>query len=638
MTRTDAILAHVADSPALHAIHLDEAGEHAWLVSLSSLPAPRVEAIRGMLGRRALHFVDRIPLRASGQVDEDSLRAACVRPFVSPDALPVSAPRDGLEPANPEVEPAEHAGSSAQPEAAAGDFDAVRRRLDRGLGNHQTVPPWFHRWTWVPIGPARDRRSAESIAVVGSSSKADTFMALRPGLRRLGSVADLVQDDAAVAVIFADPGPDERDLIVHLLGLLRELAARPRRLRLAVVLPRDLQYEAPGAAALTHSSRRGIVRGLLRAANRELTGLDARFVELSDPPSSRGTTLELRTLLESLESPHAEPELYLEGDLRMAPRLEQAEPDVSETRAGLLAPGQRLLVTGGLGGIGRQVARGLLRHYDARLILVGRRDPADDPELAGALRELQTLGTVHYRAADIRDEGRVAAIIEASEALLGGPLDGAMHLAGSFPARLLADETVEGFEAVVAPKTQGTRVLHRHLPPAAYLAVFGSVAGHFGVAAGAAYSAANSGVRTLCEAIASVRPCVTIGWSNWRDTGLSRGHVEDRDNGFLMIDPEPGFLSLCACLEAGWLDPLVGLDPNEASVRAMSLGAARPPAAEPIPGPADVRVMATKRSLARMASTSMPSASAHSESSPTRSPRVSPLATTSTSAVGRGRA
>lgn len=418
-------------------------------------------------------------------------------------------------------------------------------------------------------------------------------MALRPGLRRLGSVADLVQDDAAIAVIFADPRPDERDLIVHLLGLLRELAARPRRLRVAVVLPRDLQYEAPCAAALTHSSRRGIVRGLLRAANRELTGLDARFVELSDPPSSRGAMLELRTLLESLESPHPEPELYLEGDLRMAPRLEQAEPDVSEARAGLLAPGQRLLITGGLGGIGRQVARGLLRHYDARLILVGRRDPADDPELAGALRELQTLGTVHYRAADIRDEGRVAAIIEASEALLGGPLDGAMHLAGSFPARLLADETVEGFEAVVAPKTQGTRVLHRHLPPAAYLAVFGSVAGHFGAAAGAAYSAANSGVRTLCEAIASVRPCVTIGWSNWRDTGLSRGHVEDRDDGFLMIDPEPGFLSLCACLEAGWIDPLVGLDPNEAGVRAVSLGAACPPAAEPIRQPDDVSALGT---------------------------------------------
>lgn len=101
------------------------------------------------------------------------------------------------------------------------------------------------------------------------------------------------------------------------------------------------------------------------------------------------------------------------------------------------------LITGGLGQVGICIARHLLTHYEANIVLIGRSalslkssfDPVagSDPVLARKLQDIAALqslpGSVAYYAADITDQQVLEAVIRQVEAGTGA-IDGVIHAAG----------------------------------------------------------------------------------------------------------------------------------------------------------------------------------------------------------------
>ncbi|MEM7355518.1 MAG: SDR family NAD(P)-dependent oxidoreductase, partial [Acidobacteriota bacterium] len=131
-----------------------------------------------------------------------------------------------------------------------------------------------------------------------------------------------------------------------------------------------------------------------------------------------------------------------------------------------------VLITGGLGGVGRVLAGRLARRARARLALVGRSafpERAAWPQLAaedgpqgGAIRELLAMeeagAEVAVFQADVTDRQALEAVV-ADIRQRFGRLDGVVHAAGVYPEGMIQLKTPEAAAAVLAPKVRGTRVL-----------------------------------------------------------------------------------------------------------------------------------------------------------------------------------
>src|SRR6185295_3850015 len=168
------------------------------------------------------------------------------------------------------------------------------------------------------------------------------------------------------------------------------------------------------------------------------------------------------------------------------------------------------LITGGLGGLGLEVARHLARDYKARLVLVGRsglppregwkewigvHGPDDRTSRRIAIvRELEEAGAeVLVVAADVADRDRMRSV-QAEALARFGAIDGLFHAAGLPGIGLIETKSREAAAAVLAPKVQGTLVLADVFadPRPRFLALFSSVTAVLSQLGQADYSAANA--------------------------------------------------------------------------------------------------------------------------------------------------
>ncbi len=182
------------------------------------------------------------------------------------------------------------------------------------------------------------------------------------------------------------------------------------------------------------------------------------------------------------------------------------------------------LVTGGLGGLGLEVARWLVSRGARSLVLAGRRPPST---------------TAAARVADLVDAGAQVAVVQADvsdpaqlDRLLAGsagrpPLRGIMHAAGTLDDGLLAQQDAGTLARVMAAKVEGTRNLAHATAgqPLDFFVLFSSIAAVLGSPGQANHAAANA----YLDAFAHHRrarglPALSIDWGAWADVGAVVEH------------------------------------------------------------------------------------------------------------------
>ncbi|MDV6291025.1 SDR family NAD(P)-dependent oxidoreductase [Streptomyces sp. UP1A-1] len=181
------------------------------------------------------------------------------------------------------------------------------------------------------------------------------------------------------------------------------------------------------------------------------------------------------------------------------------------------------LLTGGLGGVGTEIATHLLRTPGTRLLITGR-TPESEAEGLSRLREL---GEVRYARADVTDERQVRAAVDAAGEAWGAPLTSVLHLAGTLEERPVGELDAATWSRALAAKTRGAWTLHRLTAdrPVTSFVTFSSVNGFFGGAMNAAYAAANAYLDALARYRRSLGlPAQSLAWSMWRERGMSRGY------------------------------------------------------------------------------------------------------------------
>ena len=189
--------------------------------------------------------------------------------------------------------------------------------------------------------------------------------------------------------------------------------------------------------------------------------------------------------------------------------------------------GRVALVTGGNGGIGLGLARGLARCGAA--VMVAGRDAAKN---AAAVAELSALGAkADSVVADITDETAVAAMVDETAARLGG-LDILVNNAGTNIRRRPEEYRLEDWRTVIDTNLTSamlaSRAAHPHLKRGGRGRVInnGSMLSIFGLPFHIAYAASKGGVvqftKSLATAWAEDGITVNALLPGWIDTDLTR--------------------------------------------------------------------------------------------------------------------
>ncbi len=230
-----------------------------------------------------------------------------------------------------------------------------------------------------------------------------------------------------------------------------------------------------------------------------------------------------------------------------ASHVGKASPDCPWTRRG-----GSFLITGGLGGIGLEMARFLSRKGAGTLILLGRsglpprnewsqyvesHSPDDrDYQRMKSILEIEAQGAkVEIAIADLSCPVTSQSALSQIRTSLG-PIHGIIHAAGAMDDQLLAIKTEESASSVLAPKLAGTLALDAAFSDTEldFFVVFSSVASFLGLPGQIDYAGANA----FLDAFVAERSTrakgksLAINWNAWRGIGMAeRSHRESLQSG-----------------------------------------------------------------------------------------------------------
>jgi acyl carrier protein len=204
------------------------------------------------------------------------------------------------------------------------------------------------------------------------------------------------------------------------------------------------------------------------------------------------------------------------------------------------------VVTGGIGGLGPEIAAWLERRGAGGILLVARRPP-DGPMPQGVRPESVVIG-------DVADPDTLRAVDMRARDLGLPPVRGVVHAAGMLEDALIASLDAASLDRVMAPKLGGVRAILDHWPDLDLLVGFSSAGALFGSAGQAAHTAASAAMDTELAAVAAAgRSVVAVDWGAWGERGAAaaRGVGGTLAAGMGTIASRDGFAALDRVLASG---------------------------------------------------------------------------------------
>ena len=230
-------------------------------------------------------------------------------------------------------------------------------------------------------------------------------------------------------------------------------------------------------------------------------------------------------LLTELMAPVVETHVCLRSGTRWIGRLQRIEPSPvgpQESAAVQISADGAYLISGGMRGLGLEVAKWLAASGAGEVILLGRTEP--DEEAKSALADDMAAGTrVTCWAVDVSDrELLTSRVARRGDGAL--PIRGVVHAAGVIDDGLISGQSLHRLHAVLRPKVHGTINLAQIADDAGsdFFLIFSSATSVLGAGGQVTYAAANAFIDGLVQ---SRRAQGLVGhavnWGPWADVGMA---------------------------------------------------------------------------------------------------------------------
>ncbi|MER5303986.1 type I polyketide synthase [Streptomyces lasiicapitis] len=224
-----------------------------------------------------------------------------------------------------------------------------------------------------------------------------------------------------------------------------------------------------------------------------------------------------------------EAQVAVRAGVLMVPRLARVAASASQGGGPLWDTDGTVLVTGGLGTLGRLVVRHLAESHGVRNVVVVSRSGESGAGAAEFVKELRAEGTdIRVVTGDVSERAELEGVLGSIPA--EHPLTAVVHLAGVLDDGVLQAQTPERVDRVLRPKADGAWHLHELTGADVAFVAFSSVSSVLGSAGQAGYAAANAFVDALvARRRAAGLPGLALGWGLWgARSGLTEG-LDDAD-------------------------------------------------------------------------------------------------------------
>ncbi|MFF5587888.1 type I polyketide synthase [Streptomyces hygroscopicus] len=444
-------------------------------------------------------------------------------------------------------------------EGSLGELLPALSSYRRQQRDRATVDGWRYRVVWKPVqdAPAGSLTGTWLLVVPAALADSDVTTSIRHGFEKHGArvvpvvvAADTDTEGLVKALLGALDGASEAR-VVSLLALAEEpLAAQPvvttglaLTLRLVQALAGlDLSVRlwcaSRGAVSVGRSDRltspvQAEVWGLGRVAALEHPRIWGGLVDLPEVVDERA----VERLAGVVSAEGAEDQAAVRGSGVFVRRLAR----VASSGGGAWRPSGSVLVTGGTGALGAQVARWAVREGAEHIVLTSRRGLAADgaPQLKAELEAMGAL--VSVAACDAADRAALTEVLAGIPERF--PLRGVVHAAGVLDDGVLDGLSVDRVAGVLGAKVEGAWALHEltaHLDLDAFV-LFSSFAGVVGGAGQGAYAAANA----YLDALAVLRrgaglTGTAVAWGPWAEAGMAaEGRAGERVRGGVVAAMDP---------------------------------------------------------------------------------------------------
>ncbi|GCF08363.1 condensation domain-containing protein [Dictyobacter arantiisoli] len=521
----------------------------------------------------------------------------------------------------------------------AGQYRDLLKDLDRQQGNANTLPDWFYRKSWRQRSISQQRLQNLEGSVLVLIDDEGVGTALCEHLRqkqlrviRVEQGTNFEQPDTDHYRINPNNSADYHLLsaalaakqihlkhVVHLWGYCPRSTeneerghlkdARERGLLSVLHLVQALEphWKAGSSENKQHkimvvnnqivavkdneeiAYEKTPVVGLLKTLERELSWLQCILLDI---PIDNQEQNALRILYDLYQNQDDQEVAYRNGQ-RFVARLERIDWSKEASQPLPLQHQGFYLLTGGLGGVGYEIASHLLQDYQARLLLIGRTLIASEQDESAATPAQQTLatrlatlqdlaragGAVRYATVDVCDLAGLQRTVAQAEYEWESKLNGVFHLAATFHEQELLGASTEQIEQILQPKVEGTWTLHQLLKdhPGMLFVSFSSINTFFGGSGVGSYASANSFLESFShyQRVHCGLQSYCISWSMWDEVGMSQGYqLKDfsRANGYRPITSRQGWYSLLTILHHGPDLVLVGLDDHNQNIRRHMTG------------------------------------------------------------------